>query len=298
MDYLYKTTHSPEFVTRWKRMVTNLYGYQNQEPFLVVPGITGNRTLSYLPLLNYTDFTTDQTSHLREIAGNRNFQIRSLNPHVREFQPMDTVTMRIPLQGHDTEGVFRKVFSVNLRKQVKKSSREGFAIKQGSGKEMITDFYRVFKGTMKKFGTPVFSEKLFTLIPCYMESVYINVYKDGQPVAAMLLVFDDKIAWCPWSGSDESLLHLRPGHAMFWTGVQEAIARGAWIFDFGRSGYGNQNYLFKSRWSAIPVKIDIQKIDDDNVYDRYSFVSRVYRKVPSVITDRLGPKLCKHLVDL
>jgi hypothetical protein len=297
-EQVYNLLFTSTFVENWKKVLSKVFQYNLHSNFVIVPNILGVKVFSYLPLLNYTDLSVESTKPLLDELGDKNYQIRAIHPSYTEFKANDTVVMRMPLLGQNSEEVWLKTIPQNMRKQLKKSFRNDFLIQKGNETKLIEDFYQLFSGTMKKFGTPVFGIKLFYQIPEFMDSKYYVVYFEGKPIAGMLLLTDEKIVWCPYSGTNEAYIDLRPGHFMFWEGIKDACDQSKMIFDFGRSAYGNNNYFFKERWGAIPVKVDIIKPKADNIYSKYSLASKIYKNLPNFITNKIGPYLCRKLPDL
>ena len=298
IDKVYTTCLSDSFIESWKNLLINVYKYVEYDNFLIVPSIFGQKVYSYLPLLNYTNKLSqnlpEQLANVRPFS----YQLRLLNSTYRDFQTNDTVVMRVSLKGKNSEEIWKSVLSHNMKKQLKKSFKEKFTIQRGTQKELIYQFYKLFSKTMSRLGTPVFGIDLFLQLPKFIDSKYFVVYYENQPVSAMLLVYDNDIVWCPYSGYDEKYQDLRPSHFMFWNGILDSCEKSKVIFDFGRSAYGNNNFFFKERWSAIPVKVDIIKPKQENIYNKYTIASKIYKIIPERITSHIGPLLCKRLSDL
>jgi lipid II:glycine glycyltransferase (peptidoglycan interpeptide bridge formation enzyme) len=266
--------------------------------FLVVKSITGSKTLSYLPLLNYTDKSSDNLEDLFELSKDNNFQIRALNFQYKDFKENDTITMRLDISSFDQDYVFMKLIKSKCRNQIRKSKKSDLELKIG-GDELIDDFYTLFNDTMHKYGTPTFSKKLFYLIIQKLDSKIFIVYKDNTPISALLLICDNDISIVLWAASNNEFSKFCPNHLMYYEAINYSINEKKKVFDFGKSGYLIANtYKFKEQWGAKPVKIDILSSNTDDIYSKYNFASKVWRKLPLGITNILGPKLCKYLVDL
>jgi hypothetical protein len=298
INLVYNLCFSSSFVSSWRVLLIHVFRYKIFNNFLIVPNILGHKTYSYLPLLNYTDKTIESIENTIDVVSEYSYQARVLNSSYKSFVHDDTVVMRVALMGRNSDEVWKTSIPSNMKKQLKKSIKNKFFLKKGNDRELILDFYQLFSLTMKKFGTPVFGLDLFLKIPEFMSSKYYVVYFNTKPVAAMLLLFDEQIVWCPYSGSDETFSELRPGHFMFWNGIKDACDQSKIIFDFGRSAFGNKNYFFKERWGAIPVKVDIMTPNNINIYKKYKLAANIYKRFPNYITNYLGPYLCKHLPDL
>ena len=84
---------------------------------------------------------------------------------------------------------------------------------------------------------------------------------------------------------------------MYWQAIREAYEAGKTIFDYGRSGYGGGTYEFKTRWGAVPVKIDVLTPRQQEVYSKYKLASVLWKRLPRVAVDTVGPRLCRYLPD-
>jgi Acetyltransferase (GNAT) domain len=290
--------HSPDFIRRWKEMLSELYGYREREGVLRVPGLTGGSTAVHVPLLSYSDLTLNQGLDLRDrLAGDR-YQVRVLDGSNGGFAPNETVTMRMDLSCGSVENVFNGVIPSKCRNLIRKSEQAGLSIRCGVEPDLVDDFYRVFATTMHRFGTPVFSKRLFSLLPKFVDIRYLVGYKDGVPISALSLVMDEKIGLVPWAGSLMEYRTLRPNHRLYWNAIQLTTEAGKPVFDFGRSGYLGATYVFKEEWGAIPVRVVTLSSSQSEVYSKYTLASNVWKRLPRVLVDAVGPRLCRYLPDL
>jgi hypothetical protein len=298
MKDLFNITLSDEFMEKWKFMLKDLYGYEFYADFAVVSSFFGKKTYSYLPLLNYTDRKSHQVSDLLGRVKDKDYQIRVLNPEYKNFQDFDPVTMRIDLQKKDVEELFRTSVSKRSQRYIRRYSSDKTVVKKGNSDELIEDFYDIFADVMHKHGTPVFSRRLFEMLSKNLETTFYVLYDDAIPKAAAVILDDREISWIPWSGTHSRYLEDRPGLLVYWETIKDAFIKRKLIYDFGRSRYGSGTYIFKTRWGAVPVKIDIIQPKASNVYKKYSYVSQAWKKIPSGVARWLGPKVCKYLSDL
>jgi len=295
---LHNTVHTKKFVNNWKKIVARFYNYEEYMDYLIIPSLSKKNTLSYLPLLNYTDRLSNDTLDLLELSKNNQYQIRVLNSEYTDFKDYDTVTMRLDISCYDSDKVFNEIIQSKCRNQIRKSKKSNLEIKFGNV-ELLNDFYMLFFNTMHKYGTPVLSQKLFESILLNMDSSLIIVYKDNIPIAGLLLMIDNDIAIVPWAASDSKYNKHCPNHLAYFSAIEYAIGNKCKIFDFGRSGYNTSpTFSFKKQWGSQPVKIDIISSEKNDIYSKYEFASKIWIKLPRSIVNFIGPRLCKYLVDL
>lgn len=290
--------HSASFVERWSAMLVELYGYKQREGVLWVPGLTGGATAVHPPLLSYSELTMDQAAAMRDrLAGNQ-FQIRVIDGSVKTFQPNETVTMRMNLASKTVESVFNGTIPSKCRNLIRKSEKAGLDIRCGVEADLVDDFYQVFGTTMHRFGTPVFSRRLFSLLPKFVDTRYLVGYKDGVAVTGLCLVMDEKIGLVPWAGSLMEYRSLCPNHRLYWNAIRMTLEAGRPVFDFGRSGYQAPTFVFKEEWGAEPVRVVTLSSSQSDVYSKYTLAANVWKRLPRVLVDAVGPRLCRFLPDL
>ncbi len=298
MKDLLNITLSKDFTEKWKSVLKDLYGYRFYAGFAIVPSLFGKKTYSYLPLLNYADKKSQQISDMLAEVKRKNYQIRALNPQYRDFQDRDPVTMRIDLGKKDLEELFQTSITKRNRRYIRQCDSDKIEIKKGNSNGLIRDFYDIFADVMHRHGTPVFGRRLFEILPKTIETMFYVLYEGDVPKAAAVILDDEELSWIPWSGTHSRYMDSRPGLLLYWETIKDAFAKGKKVYDFGRSRYGSGPYIFKTRWGAVPVKIDIIQSKASDIYTRYSAVSQVWRKIPSGVARRLGPRVCKYLPDL
>lgn len=286
-----------DFIERWKALLRQVYGYAFEGPFARVPQIAARPVLSYLPLLNYSDLPPERVPELVARAGARPYQIRLLDPCYADFQAGDTVTMRIDLRKPSFDDVHAGI-AKRTRRYLRDLESADFTLRTGGDARLAHDFSEVFREVMHRLGTPPFSEKLFRLLPELLDARFYVMYRGNAAVAAAAVVHDEQLAWVPWSGTRNAFLEERPGLPMYWAALRDAYEAGRTAFDYGRSPYGAGTYEFKLRWGAAPVKISTVTSHTDDVYTKYGLASRVWKRLPQRVTDRVGPVLCRYLADL
>lgn len=290
--------HSAAFVGHWRDMLVELYGYQQREGALLVPGVTGGRTAVHVPLLSYSELSMAEAEALKSRLGGGSFQIRVLDGSVKTFQPNETVTMRLNLASGSEDEVFNGLIPSKCRNHIRKSEKSGIQIRVGVQEDLIDDFYRVWGTTMHRFGTPVFARRLFSLLPKHVDTRYLVGYLDGKPVSGVCLVLDEKVAWVPWAGSLMEYRNVSPNHILYWHAIRMSIDAGRPVFDFGRSGYLAPTFVFKDEWGAEPVRVLTLSSSQSDVYSKYTLAANVWKRLPRALVDVVGPRLCRFLPDL
>ncbi len=297
-----KLLHSQSFIKKFTKVLQELYAYKSYMDFLVVSSIIGKKTLSYLPLLSYSDRTHQNIADLLELGKDNHFQIKTLNFEYKDYKKSDTVTMRLFLEGKSSQELFNENIKSRCRNKIKNSlKKNNFSFAYGNAQQDIDDFYKIFSETVHKHGTPVLDKKLFIYLRDEFQDqiVFYNLYDGTSVIASMCIILDGDLAWYPWGGVDPNYTKKMAGYYIYWSVLQDMCDRlHVKIFDFGRSSYGGPTYDFKLQFGALPVKIDIICSEQEDIYEKYSLASNVWKKLPKILVDFMGPKLCKYLVDL
>jgi hypothetical protein len=291
-----------EFILKWKNILVKLHGYDVYMDYLIIPSIFRQKTLSYLPLLNYTDRRHDEIKDLLELAKDNDFQIRTLDFDYKDFKEDDTVTMRLNIFDKTSDDIFKESVKSRCRNKIRNSIKKfDYKTKHGNATKDIEDFYKIFSQTMYKHGTPVLGKKIFyNLVEEFKDDIiFFNLYDHKKVVATMCIMLDEKLVWYPWGGVKDIYTSKLVGYRIYWE-VLKYICDNTdkRIFDFGRSSYGGNTYRFKSQYGAKPIKINIISSQDIDIYAQYELASKIWKKLPKNIVDLMGPKLCKYLVDL
>jgi len=295
-------TFSIDFIKDFRNLLKDFYNYGEYMDFLIIPSlVSGKKTLRYLSLLSYTDRDINNIEDLKELSKDTDFQIRVLDFNSNELQDGDTVTMRLDIKDKSSEQILSDMKS-KYRKIIKNSIRKNnFIFKYGRDKNMIEDFYKIFSYVMKKHGTPALDKKLFFLFTEKLQErvIFYNCYDEEKIISAYCVFLDEKIAYGSWGGTLDSYRDKLLGHFSYWSIIKHLCSyKNIEIFDFGRSPYNSGGYIFKHRFGAYPIKIETISSEQKDIYSKYSFASNIWKKLPKNITDFIGPKLCKYLVDL
>ena len=95
---------------------------------------------------------------------------------------------------------------------------------------------------------------------------------------------------------------VAPNMQLYWAFLEQAIARGARMFDFGRCTPGGGTHHFKRQWGGVDVPLPWAQWSPHGIRATPSPERPVYRvavalwkRLPMFVTNRLGPRLAKRL---
>jgi len=181
-------------------------------------------------------------------------------------------------------------------------------IKCGLSAEIDQDvdrFFTAYATSVHRLGTPVFPKSYFKVIKeVFGEECEIRIIvKDGAIVAGVLsFYFRDEVL--PYYGGGMPAAREFAGNDfMYWNLMQAAAARGARIFDFGRSKLGTGAFDFKKNWGFSPTPLAYEyrlyqstELPDNNPLNpKYQLFIKMWKKMPLALANVLGPHIVKNL---
>ncbi len=188
------------------------------------------------------------------------------------------------------------------RAMVRKGIKCGLTAEIDQG---VDRFFIAYATSVHRLGTPVFPKKYFAVIKeVFGEECEIRIIvKDGAIVAGVLsFYFRDEVL--PYYGGGMPAAREFAGNDfMYWNLMQAAAARGARIFDFGRSKLGTGAFDFKKNWGFSPTPLAYEyrlyastELPDNNPLNpKYQLFIKLWKKMPLALANVLGPHIVKSL---
>jgi len=209
-----------------------------------------------------------------------------------------TVLLQLP---SDVDALFRS-FPAKLRSQIRRPMKEGLTVRFGP--EQREAFYEVFSRAMRDLGTPVlpraFFERIATAFP--QLAVFGVVYRGDQPLAAGCgFIWRDEFEMT-WAGALRESRPLSANMLLYWAFMEQMIARGVRVFNFGRCTPGGGTHQFKQQWGGRDVPLPWRQFSTGAVKappspgdPAFSWGPRLWRRLPLSIANRLGPRLVRFI---
>jgi serine/alanine adding enzyme len=269
-------------------------------PYLNYGGILADDTLSNKLLL-------DKALYISKESNVNNLELRhtsAINERVlynKTYSVKDN-KVRMVLQLPESGLLLFKSFKSKLRSQINRPIREGMTFKLG-GDELLKDFYKVFSKNMRDLGSPVHSQKFFSLIFKYLGEISKIgiVYHNDIPVASgIILLFRDTIE-IPWASSIKEYNRFSPNMLLYWSFLEYASNEGFKFFDFGRSTVDSGTYRFKQQWGTKSetlfwYKFYQRKFTKQFAYDKDGSIIEdasifLWKHLPLKLANHFGPKI-------
>jgi FemAB-related protein (PEP-CTERM system-associated) len=283
-------------------------------PLVEQTSVLFGRFLASVPFFNYGGALAEDavalaalTSAAEQLARERRVQHVELRheqpvPALSYATRLDKITMLLELP-ETVEKLSQKLGS-KLRSQIKRAERENPQVQIG-GRELLPQFYEVFRGAMHELGTPVyplrFFEATFQAMPTRCTVVLISAAGAVQ-AASFLVRYRDRVE-VPWAASTPLAKPMALNMRLYWEMLKHSVESGARQFDFGRSTRDSGTHRFKAQWGAQPVQLhwyywlasggELPRLNQDN--PKYALAANVWRKLPRWLVNAAGPHIVKNL---
>jgi FemAB-related protein (PEP-CTERM system-associated) len=165
-------------------------------------------------------------------------------------------------------------------------------------------FFDLYARSVRHLGTPVFAQRYFRLLLDHFpnDCSLLTVWHGDQPAAAVLSFFFNETVLPYYAGSRHELFRYAINDFMYWELTRYACARGARVFDFGRSKKGTGAYDFKCHWGfePEPLRYRVYAPDGAPVHGHTAsdghvqMLRRMWQRLPLGVTKLLGPFLIRH----
>lgn len=165
--------------------------------------------------------------------------------------------------------------------------------------------WRLYAASVHRHGTPVYARRYFhDLKAAFGDNCeFWFVHHDGRPVASLLnFYFRDEVL--PYyAGSDGQGRDGEVHPYMYWALMNHAAARGARLFDFGRSPEGSGGYAFKKNFGFEPQALAYEyrlvrakhAPDADPKSPKYALMVNTWRRLPRWLANALGPWAARQI---
>jgi serine/alanine adding enzyme len=210
------------------------------------------------------------------------------------------VTVLLPLPSSADE--LFKSFPSKLRSQIRRPMKEGLTVRFGL--DQREPFYDVFAQTMHELGTPVLPRTFFERVAGTFPDLVVFgvVYRGEQPLAGGCgFVWRDEFEMT-WAGALRASRPIAANMLLYWSFMEQLIARGVRVFNFGRCSPGGGTHQFKLQWGGADVPLPWHHFarngrkgppsPDDAAF---AWGPCVWRRLPLPIANFLGPRVVRFL---
>lgn len=282
----------------WSHIIQETYALdpyyilvQDRDSIAVIGAFKTSKGYISLPFLSYSGFFSNDPNTLQSLRSylqNHNINIDARNKIALTKNPHYVTSV---IEFKSMEALWKNL-STNMRNQIRKSQTFGFQTKFLNA--FAQETYLLYAKAMHRLGTPVhkklFFEKILEFIP---ESVVIGVYDKEKMIGFMLCVYDSETLYDLFAATDPEYNKYYANYFLYYEALTFGNEKGLQYFDMGRSTYESSVHKFKQKWK--PIDYSITSSFSYNKSGSIGLISRLWQKLPFVITLWLGPKLRKYL---
>ena len=227
----------------------------------------------------------------RNIATELGYKIKDDSKDFKdEIQPR--FVFRLDIKGKSKDDLFKE-FHQKTRYNIRLATKKGVVIKEGN-REDLKDFHSIMVETGKRdeFGirSLEYFEKMYDELVPFGHMKLLLAYYENEPIAGIIPIMYGNKVWYLYGASSNRHRNLMPNYLLQWTMIQEAVDRGADMYDFrGVAGVVDENhpqyglYRFKKGFNATftefigEVYISYKPI----IHKAYKFSEKAFRTLRS-----------------
>jgi len=271
----------------------------------------GNRLVS-VPFCVYGGPVASDPESSDALIGRALDLMRQVGANAIEFRMREPTIAGWPTRS-DLYATFRKPIAADPEANLKAIPRKQRAmvrkgISNGLRSEVDNDTARlhgIYAESVHNLGTPVYSSRYFRLLAERFRDCceILTICDEETPIAAVLsFFFRDEVL--PYYGGSTAQARRRAANDfMYWEVMQRAAARGARLFDFGRSKFGTGSFDFKKFWGFVPEPLHYQyrlrpgcAIPDHNPLNpKYRLFIAAWKRLPLPVANLLGPAIVRGI---
>ena len=237
-----------------------------------------------------TDWKTKLT-HLAGGKGYTNIEVRSCFPQSDNYQKV--ASWLLLQKSKDAQD---KLFTSNLKRKIRKASKNGFEVKQG-GIELLDDFYRVYSRHIRFLGSGALSRHFFScLLKEYTNGyagIFLVMYHNKVIGGAINLEYKGFYENC-WFATLKKYQRAYASYVLHDRMIAHAISLNAHTYSFGRSSRNTGVHEFKKQWGATDVPLQWFQIPAETIsLRRQEWLKKLWKQLPWPLGNRFGNYMAK-----
>ena len=167
----------------------------------------------------------------------------------------------------------------------------------------VAGLHRIYAESVRNLGTPVFSRRYFSLLAeMFADDLDIVTVRDGETPVASVMNFYWRDEVVPYYGGGTAAARACHGNDfMYWEVMRRAAARGARLFDYGRSKVGTGSFAFKKNWGFEPAPLhygfrlapgaSVPEVNPLN--PKYRLFIAAWKRLPLPLANLIGPHIVR-----
>jgi FemAB-related protein (PEP-CTERM system-associated) len=169
----------------------------------------------------------------------------------------------------------------------------------------VDTFFAMYSESVRNLGTPVLPKRWYAALMQTFgaQCEVLSVMHEGTPISSVLsFYFRDEVLPF-YGGGGAQARALKANDFMYYALMNHAAARGAKVFDYGRSKDGAGSYAFKKNWGFEPAplhyEVHLVRATDPPALNpnnpKFKLAIATWQRLPLPITHLIGPMVAKYL---
>lgn len=243
-----------------------------------------------------------EAAALGERLGVQHLELRQLTPRHADWPRQDLyVTFRKHLAEDDEANML--AIPRKQRAMVRKGITRGL---RAEIDEDARRFFGLYADNVRRHGTPALPRAFFERLRAEFGSdceVLTVTDADGRPVSSVLSFYfrDEVLPY--YAGDSVHARELAANDFKYWALMCRGVARGARLFDFGRSKRSTGSFAFKRNWGFEPQPLHYEyrlyrreTVPQNNPLNpKYRAFIALWRHLPLPVANALGPLIVRNL---
>jgi FemAB-related protein (PEP-CTERM system-associated) len=239
---------------------------------------------------------------LAQSLGVRHLELRNAERREPGWPRQDLyVSFRRSISADDDENL--RAIPRKQRAMVRKAMQRGLKSEVDSD---VGRFYELYADNVHRHGTPALPRRWFEQLQRAFGAdceVLTVVDAGARPVSSVLSFYfrDEVLPY--YAGDVPAARELAANDFKYWELMRRAAARGARVFDFGRSKRDTGPYDFKRNWGFTPVALQYEYAllrrasvpQNHPANPRFRTSIALWKRLPRPVAGWLGPRIVRSL---
>ncbi|MBV9538119.1 MAG: FemAB family PEP-CTERM system-associated protein [Acidisphaera sp.] len=210
------------------------------------------------------------------------------------------VTFRKPFTANDDTNL--KAIPRKQRAMVRKGIDRGLT---STAEQDVDRLHAIYAESVRNLGTPVFGRRYFRLLASvFRDCMDVVTVREGDVALAAVMNFYFRDEVLPYyGGGTRAARETYANDFMYWEVMRRAAARGARLFDYGRSKVGTGAFAFKKNWGFEPTPLTYRyylrpgaAVPDHNPLNpKYRLFIAAWKRLPLPVANVLGPPIVRGI---
>jgi len=198
--------------------------------------------------------------------------------------------------------LFTRRFTTKLRTKIRRAQKEGLEVRFGPDQRAA--FYHVLARKLRDLGTPVHPRRFFEAIAREFPDLvqFCAAYAGRDIAAAGCGFFWNGEFEITWSGQLDRFRKQGANMTLYWALMQEAIRRGATMFNFGRCTPEGGTHEFKRQWGGYDIDLPWVQSPGGGATapsagdgGAMRLATSVWKGLPIPLANTIGPMLARRI---